>query len=185
MAGKPQGGGRPLARAGPPVLGEKGAPAERVGICANCTEAPGPSGQGVRLLIRRSQARVPPGVLFMRRNRARLARCFWGIGPLRSLSACRQKRGGTISNAVLFVRAPPVLRARARLRSAGCALARANKSLKVPGSIPGPGIGSVALPLAWLRLAGRSAVCNTQASQEWEGARRPGAAAFRRGGVPA
>ena len=113
VAGKPQ-GGAPLRALARPREAGKG---RLLNWRRSARAAQGPpwlDGQSVALLFQRLRARVPQGVLFMRRNRARLARCFWGIGPLRSLSACRQKRGGTISNAVLFVRAPPVLRARAR-----------------------------------------------------------------------
>ena len=153
--GRQTAGRGPLARAGPPARGGKGAPAELAKICASCAGPPWLDGQSVALLFRKLRARVPQGVLFMRRNRARLARCFWGIGPLRSLSACRQKRSGTISNAGLFVRAPPVLRARARLRSAGCALARANKSLKAPARSWAPALAQS--PCLWHGFGWRGA----------------------------
>ena len=120
-------------------------------------------GRGVGPPVRKLQARAPQGVLFMRRNRVRLACCFWGIGLLRSLGTCRRKGGGgALSVTVLFFRAPPPSPPRAmpaRLRIAGYAFARAFKSLaaiaqlgerqtedlKVPGSIPGLGIGICAL----------------------------------------
>ena len=59
MAGEPQ--RRPLARAGPPARGEKGAPAERTWTCASGTEPPWPNGHGVGLLIRKLRARAPRG----------------------------------------------------------------------------------------------------------------------------
>ena len=121
-----------------------------------------PIGRGVGLPVRKLQARVPQGVLFMRRNRVRLACCFWGIGFLRSLGTCRRKGGGRALRNRAVLSRPSSLPPRAmpaRLRSAGYAFARAHKSLaaiaqlgerqtedlKVPGSIPGLGIGICAL----------------------------------------
>ena len=75
---------------------------------------------------------------------------------------------------------------RARLRGAGHAFARANKSLKDPGWNPGFGAGLLALPPEWLRLAKRSATCNIdetkQNRKEHAGQARPrsGAGAFQR-----